>query len=296
MTKVSIVVAAYQAASTIGRTVDSLLACRGADAAEIIVVDDGSDDTTAAAAQRAGVRVHRISHRGRSAALNEGLSLATGEVVLFTDADCVVPPTWIENTMAELGSCDGVGGNLIPSRGTVVELAKVLRYIEEFERPADLVGDYRGICLNGNNMALRRSALDAVGGFDEGFVHGADADLTRRLLAQGFRLRRTTATHVTHLKVDDLRSFLQTMWRRGSTVRFGMKKGDENVLTLARALALSPVKWLFIDLFRVPRLRALGGVGRGPHIWLTPFVNLFGGIATGLGRIHFFRRFRKELP
>ncbi len=178
----------------------------------------------------------------------------------------------------------------------MVELAKVLRWVQEFEHGRELAHRYDGVCLNGNNMAIRKAALDATGGFDEGFVHGADADLTRRLLEKGFRLRRTTATQVTHLKVDDLRGFLRTMWRRGSTVRFGMKSGDENAATLARALVISPLKWLVIDAIRTPRLRVLGPVADTPLIWLTPLVNLLGGGATGLGRIHFYRKFRRELP
>lgn len=296
MTGVSIVIAAYQAAATIGRTVDSLLACHGIDHARVLVVDDGSTDDTADLAARPGVEVIRAPHVGRAAALNRGIAAADGEVVLFTDADCVVPPSWLEDTLAELGDDDGIGGNLVPSRHTAVELAKVLRYVEEFERGVTLARRYTGVCLNGNNMAVRKTALDAVGGFDETFVHGADADLTRRLLAGGFRLRRTTATCVTHLKVDTLASFLRTMWRRGSTVRFGMKSGDENALTLAHALLLSPPKWLVVDLIRTPRLAVLGPAGRTPRAWLAPWINLLGGLATGLGRIAFYRRFRRETP
>jgi len=294
MTQVSIVVAAYQASRTVGRTVASLAACEGAEGAQILVVDDGSTDGTAEAATAAGATVVRAPHAGRAAALNRGLAAATGEVVLFTDADCVVPQTWIATTLAELGDFAGVGGNLLPGRPTAVELAKILRYVEEFETDRVLAGRYEGVCLNGNNMALRKAALDVVGGFDEGFVHGADADLTRRLLEAGFRLRRTTATHVTHLTFDSLGSFLRTMWKRGSTVRFGMKSGNENAVTLARALLLSPWKWLAIDLVRVPRLRVLGPDGSAARAWSAPWINLLGGVATGLGRVAYYRRFRRD--
>jgi glycosyltransferase involved in cell wall biosynthesis len=295
MTKVSIVVAAYNAALTIGRTVDSLLACRDAEKSQIIVVDDGSTDDTAARAARPGLHVESLPHAGRSAALNRGLALAEGEIVLFTDADCLVPPGWIADISAALGDFAGVGGNLLPSRGTAVELAKVLRYIHEFETGRDLAGAYDGVCLNGNNMALRRNALEAVGGFDEGFIHGADADLTRRLLAAGHRLHRTTAVTVTHLKVDDLGGFLRTMHKRGSTVRFGMKSGDENALTLTRGLFASPLKGFLHDAAAVPRLRALGPIAAGPARLLAPLVGLLGGLATGLGRIHYYRRFKADL-
>ncbi|NLH50337.1 MAG: glycosyltransferase family 2 protein [Myxococcales bacterium] len=289
----SVVIAAYQAGATIGRTVDSVRACLGGERLQIIVADDGSDDDTRDQAARPGVEILALPHVGRPAALNAGLAAARGEIVLFTDADCVVPYSWIEDLLDDLKDVDGVGGNLLPSRLTAVELAKVLRYVQEFERNYELAGEYPGICLNGNNMALRLEALRKVGGFDETFLHGADADLTRRLLAAGCRLRRTVQAQVTHLKVDDFRSFLRTMWRRGSTVKFGLKSGEENWGTMLRALCLSPWKWLLIDFRRAPRLAILGPEATGGRAWLAPLVNFAGGIVNALGRIHYYRRFRR---
>jgi glycosyltransferase involved in cell wall biosynthesis len=291
----SVVIPAFQAGATIRTAVESVRACRGAEHAQILVIDDGSTDDTAAQASGPGVEVLRLPHVGRAAALNDGIKAASGDVLLFTDADCVVPPDWIETTLAELAGWDGVGGNLVPSRWTVVEQAKILRYVHEFEREAVLEGRYRGVCLNGNNMALKRQALLAVVGFDEKFLHGADADLTRRLLAGGFRLRRTVRTRVMHRKTDTLGSFLRTMWRRGSTIRFGMKNFEEDGWTLLRALVFSPLKWLAVDLFRVRRLMALDAAAHELRAWLAPWVNLLGGWATGLGRVYYYLKFRREL-
>ncbi|HPQ70208.1 MAG TPA: glycosyltransferase family 2 protein [bacterium] len=294
MSELSVIIAAYQAEATLAQTLRSLRDCENGEQAQVIVVDDGSSDNTAAVAEQAGVVVLRRPHQGRAAALNAGLAAAQGKWIFFIDADCLAPATWYRDTLAHLGDYDGLGGNLHPSAFTAVELAKVLRYVEEFERDIILKNAYDGVCLNGNNMMIRREALATVGGFDEGYVHGADADLTRRLLAAGYHLLRTTKTHTVHLKIDTLRSFLRTMWRRGSTVRFGMDSGAENALTLTRALLLSPLKWLAVDLMRVPRLRVFGKQVDPLRAWLAPWINLLGGWATGLGRIHFYRRFRRE--
>jgi len=294
MTKATVLIAAWQAAPTIGSTLDSIRACRGAAEVDILVVDDGSTDDTAAVAQEHGARVLTIVHAGRAAALNAGLAAIANDVVLITDADCLAPPGWIEDSLAALAGHDGVGGNLWPTHFTTVELAKVLRYVEEFEDDIELAGDYRGVCLNGNNMAVRKAALDAVGGFDPHFVHGADADLTRHLLAAGFRLRRVIHLQTFHLKVDTLGDFLHTMWRRGSTVRFGMKQGAESPASLARALLLSPWRWLLTDFARVPRLRVFGESVPRFRAWLAPWANLLGGVVNALGRIHYYRRFRRE--
>jgi len=293
MSKVSIIVPAYQAATTIGRTVDSLLACPGGREAQILIVDDGSTDGTGDAASRPGVEVLRIPHAGRPAALNRGIAAASGEILFFTDADCLVPPDWLDGLSTALGDGDGAGGNLVPQRFTVIEAAKILRYLDEFQEDRTLTGAYAGVCLNGNNMAIRRRALAAAGGFDETFLHGADADLTARLLAAGCRLRRVRQPRVTHLKIEALAGYLRTCWRRGSTVRFGMKNGRENVGTLIRALLLSPLKWLLRDFRRVPDLLRLEFNLTRARAWLAPWVNFLGGLTTGLGRIAYYRRFRK---
>jgi len=294
MEKVSILIAAYQAEGTLGRTLDSVRQAQYEGQVEVIAADDGSTDQTAALARARGAKVIALDHQGRAAALNAGLKAATGDIIFFTDADCIVPPDWITETLLQLGDYDGVGGNLWPSRFTAVELAKVLRYVEEFELDFELAGEYAGRCLNGNNMALRRKALEAVAGFDASFMHGADADLTRRLLQAGYRLRRTTATRTVHLKVDSLCQFLQTAWRRGSTVRFGMKSGSESPTSLARALFLSPWKWLLRDYARLPHLLVLGAGANTWRIWFAPLINFLHGIVNACGRIYYYRRFRRE--
>jgi glycosyltransferase involved in cell wall biosynthesis len=85
---VSVVVPAYNEADRIGAVLGPLVRCPSVD--EIIVVDDGSDDGTAQVAERYSVRVVSLpENRGKAAALDEGVSLARNEVLLFLDADLV---------------------------------------------------------------------------------------------------------------------------------------------------------------------------------------------------------------
>ena len=87
---VSLVIPAYNSAGYIGTTVEQardFLRRAGIDA-EIIVVDDGSTDATAEAVPAsADVRVLRLPHAGKGAALRAGMTAASGEIRVFTDAD-----------------------------------------------------------------------------------------------------------------------------------------------------------------------------------------------------------------
>src|SRR4051794_15961929 len=89
----SVVVPAYQAAVTIGETLDSVLA-QAPPPQEVIVADDGSTDDLDGALGRFGtaVRVVRIPHAGVAAARNAGARAASGDFVLVVDADDVLLP------------------------------------------------------------------------------------------------------------------------------------------------------------------------------------------------------------
>src|SRR5438093_10484670 len=102
---VSVVVAAYEAEDTIDACVRSLLELRyPTDKLELRVVDNESSDGTVAALSEYGDRIVLLHERtrGAAAARNAGLAAATGEVIAFTDADCVVDPDWLRHLVVPL--------------------------------------------------------------------------------------------------------------------------------------------------------------------------------------------------
>lgn len=289
----SVVIACRDGGATLDACLRSVLASTS-DSLDVIVADDGSADDSAGIAERAGARVLRLPRRGRAHALNSGIEAATGDLILFTDSDCVVPPGWPED-LARLvaGGYAGVGGNLLPSAWTVVETAKILRYLHEFEVDEELVGEYSRWCLNGNNMAIRKTALEAVGGFDEGYLHGADADLTRRLLRAGFRLLRTRSVTTTHLKIDNLASFRRTFYMRGSAVRFAMTHRSLGTRDWLSA-ALSPIRRALADYTRVAAMKSVFPAISWSALLAAPVAHALADWSAARGQRDFYRRFRAE--
>ena len=107
--KVSVVIPAYNAQKTIAETVEQSIAqAKGPIEVEVVVVDDGSDDNTATIAESAGATVIRQENTGPATARNQGWMSATGQVICFTDSDCVPIAGWLENLLD--GFSDGKVG------------------------------------------------------------------------------------------------------------------------------------------------------------------------------------------
>ena len=193
----------------------------GNDSFEVIVCDDGSTDGTqqfleaGSHAYGFATRWCHHSQRGPAAARNQGLSLSRGEVIAFTDDDCVPRPDWLRQLIAGLPNdvqCAGVGGpvqRITESRiGRFIDAAGLMSHWAE-----DGVVQY----LITANALYRRSCLEVVGGFDESFplAGGEDADLSLRLRRLGFFLSIESRAVVGHHHHATLRGFCRMSWRHG---------------------------------------------------------------------------------
>jgi glycosyltransferase involved in cell wall biosynthesis len=127
---------------------------------ELIVVDDGSTDGTAAIAEAHGARVVRVEVRQIARARNAGGRAATGSLLIFVDADTVVPAGTVRATIEAIGHGAVGGGAAVVFDGRVAFwvglLLPTLNYLFRVGRLA--AGCY---------VFCSRAAFDAVGGFDE---------------------------------------------------------------------------------------------------------------------------------
>jgi glycosyltransferase involved in cell wall biosynthesis len=171
---ISVIVPARDAAATLGACLEAV---RAQDAEhELIVVDDGSADATAAIASRAGARVIAGAGRGPGAARDAGIGAASGDVLAFTDADCVPAPGWLRAGLGALARAEVVQGRVEPERppGPYDRTVSVERFSGLFEAA---------------NLFMRR---DACRGFAGGISPRRGKELGEDVLA-GWRAVRAGA-------------------------------------------------------------------------------------------------------
>ena len=110
--QLSVIVPAKDAAATISDCLRALTQQQGYTLGrdyEIILVDDGSRDNTARTAEDLGVRVIRQANAGPASARNTGVGHALGDLVCFTDADCIPTPDWLTQITAPFKHPEVVG-------------------------------------------------------------------------------------------------------------------------------------------------------------------------------------------
>src|SRR3954466_13720190 len=160
LVRVSVVIPARDAAALIGRAVGAAVAQDLHDDFEVIVVDDGSTDATAQIARDAGARViSNPSPLGPADARNAGVAAAGGELIAFTDADCVPAPGWLQAGVAALAHADLVQGRVEPEPGIPVG---------PFDHTIT-VSEETGLYETAN-LFVRREWFDRAGGFKP-FIH-----------------------------------------------------------------------------------------------------------------------------
>lgn len=150
---------------------------------ELILVVQGNDPALVAYAEGVARQDRRISsihlaEKGKNNALNHAIAAARGDVVAFTDDDCIAPPNWLATfatCFAQEPSVGIVAGDLIPAPAQRWQLSAcpATYTIECIYRPAEegFQGP-PGFYWTGGNYAVRRSTLARVGPFDKYFGPG----------------------------------------------------------------------------------------------------------------------------
>jgi GT2 family glycosyltransferase len=181
---------------------------------EVVVVDNGSRDGAAAeVARRAGAVVVREAWANRALARNRGVDVARAELIAFTDGDCLVEPGWLAALVAGLDRAPLVAGPVRLDVGAPPSRCERLELLWRFAQEEN-VRDH-GWAASAN-LAIRREAFAAIGGFDPGYRQiGEDVDLCLRARAAGYALAYCPDAVVRHAAETGLGPILRRAFRHG---------------------------------------------------------------------------------
>jgi GT2 family glycosyltransferase len=208
--KVSVIVCAYNAERTMDPCLASLEKLNYPNY-EVIVVNDGSTDNTREICERYNyIRLINQDNQGLSAARNVGLSAARGEIIAYTDADCMADQDWLTYLVARFQSSGfaAVGGpNLPPPDDSLVPSCVA---VSPGAPTHVLLNDEVAEHIPGCNMAFRREALEAIAGFDPIFrAAGDDVDLCWRLQNKGYKIGFSPAAVVWHFRRNTVGAYIK---------------------------------------------------------------------------------------
>jgi GT2 family glycosyltransferase len=207
--RVSVVVCAYNAERTMEACLASLETLNYPDY-EVIVVNDGSRDCTLEISERFPYcRIISQENKGLSIARNVGAEAATGDIVAYTDSDCVADPDWLTYLVARMeeGNLAACGGpNFPPPEDSLVPAAVA---VSPGGPTHVLISDEVAEHIAGCNMAFRRDALLALGGFDPKYrAAGDDVDICWRFQDAGHTIGFSPAAVVWHFRRNTVRAYI----------------------------------------------------------------------------------------
>ena len=234
--RISVVVCTHNGSATLRECLDGLQR-QNQPPHEVIIVDDGSTDATAEIASGfPQFRYVKQHHAGLSAARNLGMKLATGEVIAYTDDDCIPDEDWVRHlslTFDNTAWTAAGGPNLSPPPRNVTEACVAAAPGAPSEV---LFNDMEAEHLPGCNLAIRKAALEAIGGFREEFVTaGDDVDVCWRLHEAGGRLRFVPAAFVWHHRRFTVKAYMRQQAGYGRSEAMLMRRYPQKFAWLGGA-------------------------------------------------------------
>ncbi len=226
--RISVIVCTHNGERTLPACLESLATLDYPDY-EVLVIDDGSQDTTAEIARRfTHVRHHHQEHAGLSVARNHGAQLATGPILAYTDDDCIAHTDWLlhlSHAFVETSIVAAGGPNIPPPPRNRIE--RVVAAAPG--APAHvLLDDTEAEHLPGCNLAIRKDALERIGGFRTEFIAaGDDVDVCWRLREAGGRLAFVPGAMVWHHRRLTVTAYLKQQLGYGHAEALLMKAHPE---------------------------------------------------------------------
>lgn len=229
--KISVIIPTYNSEKIVAETLKSVLSSAfPKNQFEVIVIDDGSkDNTVKTLKQFKKIRVFARKHAGPAVERNFGARVAKGDIILFTDSDCIVPKDLLKRVSDDFRKYDvaGVGG-VYKTLNNDKSIARYVGYEigyrhEEEKRFTDFLGTY--CCAYKKNIFLE------FGGFEEKFLtsSGEDPELSFRI-SRKYKLLFDKKLFVWHPHPDSLKKYLRNQYWRAYWRVLMYKKFPKKIL------------------------------------------------------------------
>ncbi len=241
--KVSIVVPVYNAEKTINDCLASLTK-QSYPPDEIIVVDNNSTDKTPVLIKKfiennkkSNIILTREFKKGPATVRNKGIGLVKGDIVAFTDSDCIAHKDWIKDIRKAFDDEDigGVAGNIFGYRPVnLVEkflsifTLKGLSNSETFDKYTLLKGGFPTA-----NLSFKKDVLKEIKGFDKSIrMYGEDHDLCARVYNAGFKIKYVTNAVINHTHRTNIRGLIKQSFGFGLAHAYLLKKHFKRMFIL----------------------------------------------------------------
>lgn len=250
---VSIVVPVQNGALTIEALLQSLLGLEyHKEKVEVIVVDGDSTDKTRDMVTKYPFKLIIEKRNGLNVARNTGIRNSSGDIIAFTDSDCVVPGDWVKKIAENFndpqigcvaGNVEGyyddffsqyADNSVVPVMPSF-KTRETTSMIKLFQHPA------------GCNIAFRREAVQKMGGFDEDIRYGFDdIEVVERICRSGYKMVSDPNVVVQHRHRTNLRDLLKQHFKygKGSGVLLKRKGTRERFSTWAFLNLLGFITWI----------------------------------------------------
>ena len=189
LAKVSVIVPVYNAEKTLEECIQSIFDLDyPKEKLEPIFVNNASTDNTVQILKKYEDKIKILSEnkRGPAAARNKGLQNASGEIIAFTDSDCMVEKNWLENINPFFQDEKiGIIGGKILAKPPYNEVEKFGEFIHDHNSAINLFKPPYVITMN---WASRLSVLKEMNFFNEDFIRCEDVDLSHRIYMAGYKI------------------------------------------------------------------------------------------------------------
>jgi glycosyltransferase involved in cell wall biosynthesis len=257
---------------------------------EVVVVDDGSSDGTNLLVETTikkasfTIKYYYQQNKGPGKARNLGMERASGDVLIFIDSDCILPPEYLSTVHRafEEQKIDAYGG---PDRTAENFPAwdKAVNYtLTSFITTGGLRGS-EGAKLaryypRSFNMGFKRSLYERIGGFGSIYQYGEDIEFSHRILESGARVAFLPDAYVYHKRRTNIRAFAKQIYKMGRA-RIQLARIDRKLLEplhLVPSAVLIAVALFIIGSLLSETARTIAYVTAVPVVLLVVLLGLHG--------------------